>query len=123
MEEKEGVAIIFSNSRYFESYSKVNYENLLKDCRNRGWCILNEPLRVDQALQTILDKNKPPLCKVLGISAQSDRITKVFVKCSEEVQPTTMYDWIEKSIDEVREKSTYILGEGTALIARKFLWW
>ena len=104
--EKEGIIVAgYTESRYFEPIDEKTAKEVVYECRKRNWCDEKGPPTNTDIIQTLLDKNKPKSCRVLGISSESDHTTKVFVRCDEIVSDDEMCDWMIKSADEIIRKS------------------
>ncbi|HDD45031.1 MAG TPA: hypothetical protein ENG63_09275 [Candidatus Desulfofervidus auxilii] len=95
----------YTESRYFEPVDEETAKEVIDECKRRNWCDKISPATNAEIIQTVLDKNKPKSCRVLGISSSGDHTTKIFVRCDETVLDEEMCNWMIKSADEVKKKS------------------
>jgi len=123
---KEGVIVFSTDIGYWSPRDEPTHKEIYKLGEKFGWVSYPAPMSVTSALQTILDKNKPPGCRVAGVSSLglSSGLNEVIVECDESVPTKDMYDWMMRSTAELKSKSKYgNIKAFVGVIAKEILMW
>lgn len=119
---KEGVIVFSTDIGYWRPRDESTHKEIYTLGEKFGWVSYPEPMSVTSALQTILDKNKPPGCRVVVSSLGG--LNEVVVECDESVPTKDMYDWMMHSTAELNSKSEYGNIEAfVGIITKEILMW